>query len=218
MLRPRSATAARHVAIIGRTIRDLWGEYDDALARAQRSEVKAWRDRWWPRHAALQGLGGAVSRITPASDGTYTPDPDGPLPAILCPAWRDVAPGLREDLVDLVAWTPTTGAMFSRLGLADVLGAAAIDRAMPCMGSVDPLVIYADPGEWAHAHTWDHRGDHGVVIIRWDRVRSVLGHLVGVTDFAAPDIATGRRLRSALTAPPPPSPRILVPTTGVAAA
>lgn len=217
MLRPGSATAALYAAI-GRTTRNLWSEYDDALTRAQRPEVRAWRDRWWPRHAALQGLGGAVARIEPAHDGTYTPTPDGPLPAILIPCWRDQAPGFREDLTDLAAWCPTTGGLFTRRAIADVLGAAAIDRAMPCMGSVDPLVIYADPGQWAHAHTWDHRGDHGVVIVRWDRVRSVLGHLVGATDFVAPDIATGRRLRSALAVPPPPSPRILVPTGGVAAA
>jgi len=217
MIRPGSPTAARR-AEIGRTLRDLWSEYDTALTFAQRPQVKSWRDRWWPRSAPLQGLGGGVARIEPAHDGTYTPNPDGPLPAILCPAWRDQAPGFPEDLFDLVAWVPTTGAMFSRFGLADVLGTAALDRATPLMGFADPLVIFSDPGAWARAHTWDDRGNHGVVIVDWSRVRAVLGPLVGVAEFIVPDLATGRRLRSALQTPPPSS-RIMIaaPGHGVAA-
>lgn len=202
---------------LGPTLRGLWGELEAAVERAQKPEIKAWRDRYWPRHASLQGLGGGVCRISLAGDGTYQPDPDGELPAIILPSWRGQVPGRRNELFDLVAWVPTMGGLFTRRGLADLLGAAAIDRALPLAGTADPLVLFRDPGTWARAHTWDHRGDHGAVIVRWERVRAVLGPLVADTTFIVPDLVTGRRLRRALTEPAPPQPRILVQTVEAAA-
>lgn len=217
MIRPRSRSAETHAAL-GRSIRELWDEFEEACQRAQSPQARAWRDRYWPPHAPAQGLGGGVTRITPARDGTYLPDPDGQLPAIIIPAWRFQAPGRPDDLIDLLAWVPTTGALLTRRGIADVLGVEALARCTPLMGITDPLVIFSDPGAWAAAHSWDNRGDHGIVVIRWDRVRSMLGHLVGTTEFVVPDLATGRRLRKALTRPDPAHPKILVTTSANEAA
>jgi len=164
----------------------------------------------WPRSAALQGIGGGVARITVHPGGLYEPSEEGGVPAIIIPCWPGQAPGQPEDLVDLLAWVPSSGNLYTRCGVADVLGEEAIRQAEPCMGMTRPLTIFADPGSWARAHTWDDRGDHGIVVINWQRARASLGHLTGITDFHVPDVLTGQRLREALKPPPPPRLRILV--------
>lgn len=198
----------------------LFAELDDAIVRAQTPAARAWRQRMgWPRTAALQGVGGGVSRISVHPGGYYEPNEDTGIPAIIIPCWPGPAPGYPDDIIDLLAWVPSSGNLYTRCGVADVLGEEAIYQAQPCMGKSRPLVVFSDPGAWARAHTWDDQGDHGIVVINWDRVAAAMGHLIGVTDIVAPDIATGQRLRDALRPPPPPRARILVAAgeTGVAA-
>lgn len=195
----------------------LFTEYDDSITRAQHPKAREWRTRMgWPRSAAIQGIGGGVARINP--HGTlYEPSPEGTLHAIIIPCWDGPAPGQPEDIADLLAWVPSTGQTFTRRGVADVLGAEAIRQSEPCMGATRPLVIYSNPGAWARGHTWDNAGDHGVVILNWLRVRATLGHLVGVVEFIAPDINTGRKLRDALQPKNVAAPRIMVAPEEVAA-
>jgi len=191
---------------------DLFDELDDAIARAQPSAARAWREaQGWPRSAALQGIGGGVARIEFCGGDLYQPaDREGVgTPAIIIPCWPGPAPDHSDDLVDLLAWVPGAG-LFTRRGIADVLGEEAIRQSEPCMGITRPLRIFADPGAWARAHTWNDRGDHGLVVIRWNRVRATLGHLGGAVEFVASDVATGRRLREALQPKAPAAPRILV--------
>ncbi|MGE5546495.1 MAG: hypothetical protein ACM33T_06340 [Solirubrobacterales bacterium] len=192
------------------------------MVRTQPPEVRAWRARQgWPRTATLMGLGGACQRIhAHRVSQLYTPDDTGPLAAILVPVWSGPAPGRPEDLVDLLAWVPSTGDLLTRWGLADVLGLEAVYQAGPCMGVNRPLRVFRDPGAWARAAVWDGpegRGAHGVVVINWAGVAAALGHLVGMVDFIADDLATARRLRDALMPRPAEAARILVTSEGVAA-
>lgn len=210
MIRPGSATALQR-ALGSQSTLTLWAEYDDAICRAQAPEARAWRERMgWPRRATLMGLGGGVARIIPHAHGLYTPAEDGPTAAILVPCWDGPAPGRPENLIDLLAWCPTSGNIYTRRGLVDVLGEEAVRRSEPCMGISMPLTIYPDPGAWAQAADWEDEGAHGVVILDWSRARSMLGHLIGVCEFIVPDVATGQRLRAALQAPASKKPRILV--------
>ncbi|MGE5548419.1 MAG: hypothetical protein ACM33T_16055 [Solirubrobacterales bacterium] len=192
------------------TDRDLFAEYDDAIVRAQVASARAWRERMgWPRSAALQGIGGGVARINPHGK-FYEPSDIGGVAAIIIPAWSGTAPGFPEDVADLVAWVPTTDQVFVRLGVADLLGEEAVRRCEPCMGITRPLRIYSDPGSWARAHTWNDRGDHGVVVLDWARAQAALGHLVGAVEFIADNLSLGQRLRAALQPPAMPKAAILV--------
>lgn len=215
MMRPGDRMAARiSRGIAGRRSRELFTEYDAAMARTQAPEIRAWRERQgWPRSATLMGLGGACCRIIiHAASGMYTPAEDGGAAAILIPVWPGQAPGRPEDLVDLLAWVPATGALLSRWGLADVLGMEAIEQAGPCLGA-GTLHVFSDPGAWARAATWEgpaSRGAQGIVIARWDRVKARVGHLTGAADFVCDSLALARRLRAALEPDKPALPRILV--------
>ena len=211
MIRPGSATASRLANGPGRASVSLLHEYDSAIARAQEPAARLWRERMgWPRRAATMGLGGGVQRILPHADGLYTPCDDGSVAAIIIPVWSGAAPGSPDDLVDLAAWVPTSGNIYTRRGLPDVLGEWSISLAEPCMGVARPLAVFADPGAWARTATWDDQGGHGIVFIDWSRARSILGHLIGVVDFVCDSIITGQRLRAALAPPPTRKARILV--------
>lgn len=218
MLRPGSPTAIRDAGET-RAALALWAEYDAAIARAQTPATRIWRERMgWPRRAALMGLGGGVSRILPHVGGLFTPCEDGSAAAIIIPAWLGPAPGRPGDLYDLIAWVPTSGSIYTRRGLADILGDWAIIQAEPCMGIPGRIEIFPDPGAWARAATWDDQGGHGVVVLDWNRARARLGHLAGVCDFVCPDIGTGQRLRRALQPSPEPKAHILIQQTDRGAA
>jgi len=216
MLRPRSITAARYAALARRS-RMLWAELRAASDCAQNPRVKAWRDaQGFTRIAAAMGFGGGCTRIVPQPDGTYRPaepgEPGG-LPAILFYVWEGQAPGRPETLLDLAAWVPQQRRVFTRLGLADVLGEWAL-WGLECLPTDSrQLRVFRDPIEWAAAGVWEgpgERGGHGVCILDWNRAAARLRQFVNSIDFITSDIETGRRLREALTPPPPPCPSILV--------
>lgn len=215
MLRPHSRTAARIAA--SAVPSTLCAEYWRALDLAATPKGHAWLKRHgWPRGALTQGIGGGLLRIEPHG-ATYDQGDATGIPAIICPCWNGQAPGLPEDIIDLVAWCPSLDRTFTRRGVAAVLGEEAIRRSEPMMASARPLVIYRNPLEWAQAHTWNDSGDHGIVIVDWEQVRLALGHLKGAVEMLVPTIEMGRKLRRALQEPPPPMPRILVSSEEAAA-
>jgi hypothetical protein len=196
---------------------DLFEELDAAVVRAQAPAARAWRQaQGFPRHAALMGLGGGVGRIEPAVDGSFSPVADGEpggWPAILFPAWVGPAPGFPEEVFDIVAWVPSQGRTYTRLGLADLMGEWALWQCECIPEPPATLRIYPDPVAWAAAGEWDGpcaRGGQGIVVLDWGRARSRLAPLVGDVRFIVDDVATGRRVRDLLTPPPPPTPIILV--------
>ena len=198
---------------------DLFAELDASICLAQSDAARAWRTaQGWPRRATLMGLGGGLARIAFTGDGLYEPcDPEREgvgTPAIVIPVWPGPVPGFSDELADLVAWTPSNGAMFSRLGLTDVIGEEAIRASRPVAGDGGrPLKVFSSPTAWAAAATWDgpdSRGAHGVLVVRWEGVRAALGDLIGVVPFITDSIETGRRLRDALEQPAPRKARIMV--------
>lgn len=191
-----------------RTGRHLFREYVAYLDRAAAPLARQWRaSQGWPRSATLMGLGGGVARVQIAEDGTFEPAEGGGHPAIILPAWAGPAPGRFNNLVDLVAWLPASGQMFTRRRVADLLGEWALLKADCLSNEGHSLMVYRDPGEWARAATWEDRGGHGVVIVNWQCARDRLGHL---KNLIAPDITTGRRLREATAPAPQPRPSIFV--------
>lgn len=215
MLRPHSRTAARVAASAVPSA--LCEEYWRSLDLAATHKGHAWlRRNGWPLGALTQGIGGGLLRIEPHAS-TYDLGDGTGIPAIICPCWNGPAPGHPEDIIDLVAWCPSLDRMFTRRGVAAVLGEEAIRKSEPMMASTRPLVIYRNPLEWAKGHTWNDAGDHGIVIVDWEQVRRALGHLKGAVEMLVPTIDLGRKLRIALHQPSPPPPRILVSSEGVAA-
>lgn len=103
-------------------------------------------------------------------------------------------------LVDLLAWRPSTGAVYTITDMTDVLGWDHLDPVFPDA----PVVLHPDVGAWCRA------SGNGLVVINLSRVRGHLGHLPAIV---VNDIATGRRLRTALTPPAPRLPCILVETS-----
>ena len=218
MIRTRlSAIAARLPGHASRHSLGLFAEYDAAICRAQTPEARAWRGaQGWPRSAVLMGLGGGLARIAFAGNGGYEPcDREGVgTPAVIIPAWPGPAPGQPDELLDLVAWVPSTGALFTRCGLVDVISEEAIRASEPIGGDGGrPLRIFSSPAAWAAAATWDgpdSHGAHGVLVVRWDGVRAALGPLACTVPLVTDSVDTGRRLRAALEPPVTPRPSILV--------
>ncbi len=189
---------------------DLWLEFMLATMAAGHSpKAKAWREPYWPRRVSCLGLGGGLQRIIPDADGTYCPTDHGGMPAIIAPVWEGSGPGHEDELIDLAAWVPTHNLIFTRLGIAEVLGEHAVFSAEhPLSDRPEPLRVYPAPGAWARDARRHTRGAHGVVVIDWSAAWRRLGHL---TTVVATDLPTARKLRDALQPPPAPlPPRILV--------
>ncbi len=201
MLRPASASAIR-AASYGLERRALRIELLDALARADALPPTA-----KARHRDLVGLVGhrlnvggvGVSPIVAdTTTGTYQPFPGGALMALIVPV-REAPNDRSVPLLDLLAWLPRTGEIFTRLGNADILGWQHVEPLPPD----GPVRVHTTPG------TWCRSGGDGVVVIDWRRCRSQLGHLSAVAvDADAMDL--GRRLDAALKPPPGHRPEVLV--------
>jgi len=84
-----------------------------------------------------------IARVRRLPGGLYTPDAEGEL-AFITPYCEE------GQIVDLVAASFKTTATATRLGIASVLGAAAIDRARQEQGT---LILFATPWKWLRAPT-----------------------------------------------------------------
>jgi hypothetical protein len=119
--------------------------------------------------------------------GTYIPNTFGEFACIL-PAFDG------EGLADLVAWSPRSGRIASRLGIAALLGEGQAERAATNLAGA-PLPVWRTPLDWLRA------ARRGVVIVDRPRAAHLLGGLSVFTD----DAALARDLRGLRV----PAPRVI---------
>jgi hypothetical protein len=127
--------------------------------------------------------------------GVYLPNAFGEFACIL-PAFDG------EGLVDLVAWSPRSGRIASRLGIVGLLGEGQAERAAANLAGA-PLPVWRTPLDWLRA------GRRGVVIV--DRARAA--HLLGGLPVYTDDGALARDLRGLRV----PAPRVITADVRMAA-
>jgi hypothetical protein len=127
--------------------------------------------------------------------GVYIPNAFGEFSCIL-PAFDG------EGLVDLVAWSPRSGRIASRLGIVGLLGEGQAERAAANLAGV-PLPIWRTPLDWLRA------GRRGVVMVD----RSCAAHLLGGLPVCAADASLARDLRGLRV----PAPRVITGNVRMAA-
>lgn len=178
---------------------DLMAEFAAAAARAQEADTHKWLCKAlcvsetvlsginpdyppghpWRARAALVG----VQRIEVAGD-RYQPGEDG-KPALIVPVAEHYDPAIFQP-VDLIAFFPSRpGAWYVRRGVADVLGADAIRRAV---FRDEPLIVRPDPLLWLQTGAAD------CVVLDWRAATFALGSVRRVV-CATPEL--GRRLAKA---------------------
>lgn len=132
-----------------------------------------------------------VTQIQPRADGSYEPDPEGPVQAALMPAYDG------RDLADVIAW-PLRGPArwWWRTGAVPILGADAARRSWWDDGTpyATPVLLVETPARWLD------RGGCGApfvaCIIDW---RADLRGLLGMaTTVQCETPALARRLRTTL--------------------
>lgn len=144
---------------------DIVAEYKAAIAAVTPAYRQRLGELGLVAPANRMGLVG-VAAAAIGKRGLFEPDAAG-APAIIIPVWdgpigdATVILAEPERLADLVAWWPKESAtLFSRLGIATMLGGEALRAAM--IGGA-PVRLFRDPGGWARAGG----GDAGIVVVDW---------------------------------------------------
>ena len=153
-------------------------------------------DLFWKGPAAF-----GRARIEVINGQSFQFNEDG-KEAIIVPACYDYEYcGFEETSVDLIACFldhPTR--FFTLLSNEPILNPAAIEKAEPCLGTDEVLLIHETPLEWLQA------GMKGVVILDWRA--NLPFHLGGVRRIYAANAILAKRIEKALTSPTWPTPEI----------
>jgi hypothetical protein len=180
------------------------GDHPDAIAAyceeagSPSSEViRWWMDQGVTIDALTKPLAVLAARVVFQPNGTYGPNILGEF-AHVFPAFDS------DGLADVVAWSPKSGRIASRLGIASMLGEEQVARAS---GASKPLLVWHDPVGWLRA------GRRGVVILEPEVAAARLASLPAVAE----DDAHARHLRSVLKVPPPRIGTMSIPISRAAA-
>lgn len=207
MIRPASPTAARIALeqVEGRCVASLRKEHRAAIDAADRLPRRE-KERLWTRVGNMGqrlDVGGVgVHPIAPSlTSGRFELAEVGPL-ALIIPV-RPAPNDIGIPLLDLCAWLPKEGRVFTRFG-AGVLGWDHVSPVNPD----GPVMVHPDPGAWCRAN------GQGVVLVDWQRAWPELGHLPALV---VDSVSFGERLKGALQPPEVPLPRIFVRSEAIAA-
>lgn len=129
-----------------------------------------------------------ASRVTFQPDGRYRKCPGTGDFALILPVPADPVTMITDlGVLDLIAWSPKSGRIATRLGIAFALGEEQID--VDGLGnSVLPIPVHRDPLDWLRA------GRRGLVISDWNLATLALRDLVLEAEDAAHDQELVRRL------------------------